>query len=144
MPPTNANDSSWSLCWREELTRPCRYQISDREVLSDQDRLQGVLRGTRRLDNVVQGRQLSAHECADALTETAGDETKQTATISIAAAPTHTKCNKPGFYWSLHARKSRSVSWMRKSQPARHEPSSCSTNRPVDSRSADVSPLIST
>ena len=94
----NVNDSSWSLYWREELTRPRRYQISDREVPSDQDRLQGVLRGTRRLDNVVQGRQLSAHECADALTETAGDETKQTATISITAAPTHTKRNKPGLY----------------------------------------------
>ena len=33
---------------------------------------------------------------------------------------------------------------VRKSQPARHGPSSCSTTRPADSRSADVSPLIST
>ena len=57
--------------------------------------------------------QLSALGCADALTETAGDETKVTTTISIAAAPTrtdYTKRDKPGFHWSPRARESRSTS----------------------------------
>ena len=55
MPPTSVNDKLWPPYWREELTRPSRYEIYDREVPSDQNRLQGVLRGTRRLDNVVEG-----------------------------------------------------------------------------------------
>ena len=55
MPPASGSDNSWPPYWREKLARPHRYTIYDRVVLSDQDRLQGVLRGTRRLDNVVQG-----------------------------------------------------------------------------------------
>ena len=53
---------------------PRCYQIYNREVPSDQDRLQEVLRWTRGLDNLVQGLLSSAIVgCADALTETAGD-----------------------------------------------------------------------
>ena len=58
--------------------------------------------------------QLSALECADALTETAGDETKvHRDDFEIAAASTwsnYTKRKKAGFNWSLHARESRSIS----------------------------------
>ena len=65
---------------REELTRPPPLpDLRPRKVPSDQDRLQGVLQGTRGLSNVVQGPPYSTIGAwvTDALlTETAG-ATKQ-------------------------------------------------------------------
>ena len=73
MPPTSGNDNSWPPYWTESH----RYEIYDREVPSDQDRLQGVFGEPEDWTtwSKIHRAQLSALGCADALTETSSDET---------------------------------------------------------------------
>ena len=91
--------------------------------------------------------QLSALGCADALTEAAGDKTKVNRDDfdrgSVDPNPLH-KAQQASVSLVTSCKGVASDIVNAESQPARHGSSSCSTIRPADSRSADVSPLIST
>ena len=91
--------------------------------------------------------QLFVPGCSDARTESAGDETKVNRDDFDRRSTDPDQLHKAQQAWVSLVTSCKGVTFgivNEENQPARHRPSSCSTTRPADSTSADVSPLIST
>ena len=104
------NDARATACHRREFMAAILERRTNQNPVATRSRIEkslpikinfkdlsGELEDWTTLSKVHRA-QLSALGCAGSLTETAGDD------------PDRLRSNKPGFYWSLHARESRSLS----------------------------------